>query len=79
MSVAPADGKEATRRRPARTPSTAASSASAASTWAKIDSAWVTSVVPAAVGRTPRRSRITSVAPTSASSRAIACDTADCV
>ena len=71
ISVAPADGNDATRRRPPRTPRTAARSASAASTWAKIASACSTSVAPAAVGRTPRRSRTTSVAPVSASSRAI--------
>ena len=58
---------------------TAARSASAACTWAKIVSAWAISVAPAAVGRTPRRSRTTSVVPVSASSRAIDCETADWV
>ncbi len=61
ISVAPADGNDATRSRPPRIPSTAARSASAASTCAKIVSACATSVAPAAVGRTPRRSRTTSV------------------
>ena len=46
----PADGNEATRSRPARTPSTAAASVSAASTWARIASACSTRVAPAAVG-----------------------------
>ena len=46
----PADGNEAMRRRPPRTPSTAARSSSAAWTWAKIASACWSSVAPAAVG-----------------------------
>ena len=63
ISVAPADGKDATRSLPPRTPSTASRSASAASTCAKIASAWSMSVAPAAVGRTPRRSRTTQLGP----------------
>ena len=44
---------------------------------ARIASAWAMSARPAAVGRTPRRSRSTRVAPVSASSVAMACDTAE--
>ena len=79
ISVAPADGNEAMRSRPARMPSTAASWVSAASIRAKIASACSTRLAPAAVGLTPLRSRTISVAPISASSRAIACETADWV
>ena len=79
ISVAPADGKEAMRSRPARIPITAASCVSAASIRAKIPSACSTRLAPAAVGRTPPRSRTMRVAPVSASSRAIACETADWV
>ena len=77
MSVAPAVGKEARRSRPPRTSMTALRSASAASSRARMLSAWSMSTRPAAVGRTPRRSRSTRVAPVSASSVAMACDTAE--
>ncbi len=77
-SVAPAVGKEAIRNRPPRPPAIAATSASASSIRVRIPSAWPASTAPAAVGRTPRRSRSINGAPSSPSSVAIACDTADC-
>ena len=63
------------RRGRRRSPPT---SSSAASIRARIPSAWPASAAPAAVGRAPPRSRSISGAPTSRSSVAIACETADC-
>ena len=80
ISVAPAVGNEAMRSRPRahaedRRPAPPRRPRGGRGS----PSACATSAAPAAVGRTPRRSRSSSVAPVSASSVAIACETADCV
>ena len=79
ISVEPAVGKEAMRRRPPRRPAIADSAASAVSRRARMPSACPTSVCPAAVRLTPRGWRSSSVMPVSASSAAICWETADWV
>ena len=65
-----AEGKAASRTRPARSPVCAASSSSAASRRPRISSARSASSRPASVSRIPRPTRCTSRLPVSASSRA---------
>ena len=79
ISVAPADSKDAMRRRPPRSPAIASSSASASASRPRIASVWRTSARPASVRRMPRTLRSTSVVPASRSSAAICCETADWV
>ena len=79
MSVALPDGNVTTRTRPARRPAIAATSSSAAVSRVSTASACSTSALPASVRRTPRPSRVISAVPTSASRRAMWCETAGCV
>ena len=75
--VVAALAKVDTRTRPARSPAMARSSASAASSSARMASARRTSARPASVSRTRRPCRSTSRAPASRSSTAICWETAD--
>ena len=69
--VPSAEGKAASRTRPSRSPTWAASSFSAASSRPRISSARSASSRPASVSRTPRPARCSSRAPVSASRRAM--------